>query len=73
MKGFIEVRLNYNGNSLLILININNIESVVRCADGLAAIYSNVVGSNGSCVEQIHYATQNTYEEVKAMIEEAMK
>lgn len=54
------------------LINIDTIESVVR-NNGLAVIYSSVVEINGNCVEQIYYSTQNTYEEVKAMIEEAMK
>lgn len=72
MKGFIEVTLSFNGISKF-LINVNNIESVVRCNNGCATIYSNVVESNGDSVEQINYTTQNTYEEVKAMIEEAMK
>lgn len=71
MKGFIEVTLSFNGISKF-LINVNNIESVVRCDNGCATIYSNVVESNGDNVEQVHYTTQNTYEEVKAMIEEAM-
>lgn len=72
MKGFIEVTLSFNGISKF-LINVNNIESVVRCDNGCATIYSNVVESNGNSVEQINYTTQNTYEEIKAMIEEAMK
>lgn len=72
MKGFIEVNATFKGASLLVLININTIESVV-CNNGLAVIYSNIVETNGNCVEQIRYPTQNTYEEVKAMIEEAMK
>lgn len=72
MKGFIEVNLIFNGISLLTLINVNTIESVVR-SNGLAVIYSSTVAANGNCVEQIRYPTQNTYEEVKAMIEEAMK
>ena len=72
MKGFIEVTLSFNGISKF-LINVNNIESVVRCDNGCATIYSNVVESNGDNVEQVNYTTQNTYEEVKAMIEEAMK
>lgn len=72
MKGFIEVDLSFNGVSLLTLINVNTIESVVR-SNGLATIYSSTVETNGNCVEQIRYPTQNTYEEVKAMIEEAMK
>lgn len=54
------------------LINIDTIESVVR-NNGLAIIYSSIVETNGNCAEQIRYPTQNTYEEVKAMIEEAMK
>ena len=37
-----------------------------------AVIYSSVVEINGNCVEQIRYSTQNNYEEVEAMIEEAM-
>lgn len=72
MKGFIEVNLIFNGTSVLVLINVNTIESVVR-SNGLATIYSSTVETNGNCVEQIRYPTQNTYEEVKAMIEEAMK
>lgn len=72
MKGFIEVTLSFNGISKF-LINVNNIESVVRCNNGCATIYSNIVESNGDSVEQVNYTTQNTYEEVRAMIEEAMK
>lgn len=72
MKGFIEVTLSFNGISKF-LINVNNIESVVRCDNGCATIYSNVVESNNDNVEQVNYTTQNTYEEVKTMIEEAMK
>ena len=68
MKGFIEVDM----NSMKFLINIDNIESVARCDDGRAIIYSNVTESNGDIVEQIKFTVQNTYEEVKAMIEEAM-
>ena len=73
MKGFIEVNVTFKGGSLLALININTIESVARCDDGRAIIYSNVTESNGDIVEQIKFTAQNTYEEVKAMIEEAMK
>lgn len=73
MKGFIEVTLSFNGISMKFLINVNNIESVVRCDNGCATIYSNVIESSGDNVEQVNYTTQNTYEEVKAMIEEAMK
>ena len=72
MKGFIEVNATFKGASVLALINIDTIESVVR-SNGLAVIYSSIVETDGNCAEQIHYSTQNTYEEVKAMIEEAMK
>ena len=72
MKGFIEVNVTFKGSSLLALININTIESVVR-NNGFAVIYSSVVATDGNCAEQIRYSTQNTYEEIKAMIEEAMK
>lgn len=72
MKGFIEINATFNGASVLALINVNTIESVIR-SNGLAIIYSSTVETNGNCVEQIRYPTQNTYEEVKAMIEEAMK
>ena len=72
MKGFIEVNATFNGTYFLASINIDTIESVVR-NNGLAVIYSSIVETNGNRVEQIHYLTQNTYEEVKAMIEEAMK
>ena len=71
MKGFIEVTLSFNGISKF-LINVDNIESVARCDDGRAIIYSTVTESNGDNVKQVNYTTQNTYEEVKAMIEEAM-
>ena len=71
MKGFIEVNATFKGASLLALINIDTIESVVR-SNGLAVIYSSIIETNGNCAEQICYSTQNTYEEVKAMIEEAM-
>ena len=69
MKGFIEVDMNF----MKFLINIDNIESVARCDDGRAIICLNVTESNGDIVEQIKFTAQNTYEEVKAMIEEAMK
>ena len=69
MKGFIEVDM----ISMKLLMNIDNIESVARCDDGRAIIYSNVTESNGDIVEQIKFTAQNTYEEVKAMIEAAMK
>ena len=68
MKGFIEVDM----ISMKLLMNVDNIESVVR-SNGFAVIYSSIVETNGNCTEQIRYSTQNTYEEVKAMIEEAMK
>ena len=68
MKGFIEVDINF----MKFLINIDNIESVARCDDGRAIICSNVTESNGDIIEQIKFTVQNTYEEVKAMIEEAM-
>ena len=71
MKGVIEVNVTFKGASLLALINIDTIESVVR-SNGFAVIYSSIVETNGNCTEQICYSTQNTYEEVKAMIEEAM-
>ena len=69
MKGFIEVDM----ISMKLLMNVDNIESVARCDDGRAIICSNVTESNGDIVEQIKFTAQNTYEEVKAMIEEAMK
>ena len=68
MKGFIEVDM----ISMKLLMNVDNIESVARCDDGRTIIYSNVTESNGDIVEQIKFTVQNTYEEVKAMIEEAM-
>ena len=69
MKGFIEVDM----ISMKLLMNVDNIESVARCDDGRAIIYSSVTESNGDNVEQLKSTVQNTYEEVKAMIEEAMK
>lgn len=72
MKGFVEINVVIAGASLLSLININTIECVTN-NNGRAIIYSSVVETDGNCIEQIRYLTQNTYEEVKAMIEEAMK
>ena len=69
MKGFIEVDM----ISMKLLVNVDNIESVARCDDGHAIICSNVTESDGGLVEQIKFTVQNTYEEIKAMIEEAMK
>lgn len=69
MKGFIEVKL-LNGNTAL--INVHAIESVVPDVldgDRLATIYM----INGDEERQTRFKTQQSYEEVKAMIEEAMK
>jgi len=69
MKGFIEVSL-LSGNTAL--INVRAIESVVFDAlddDKLAIIY--MINSIEEC--QTPFITKQFYEEIKAMIEEAMK
>ena len=69
MKGFIEVGL-LSGNTAL--INVRAIESVVLDVlddDKLAIIY--MINSSEEC--QTRFITEHSYEEVKAMIEEAVK
>ena len=69
MKGFIEVELL---NSTTALINIRAIESVVFdiLGDTKCTIIYMVSGDEES---QTRFRTEQSYEEVKAMIEEAMK
>lgn len=69
MKGFIEVNL-LSGDTAL--INVRAIESVIlNVSDDykLATIY--MIG--GDETNQTRFETEQFYEEVKAMIEEAMK
>lgn len=69
MRGFIEVEL-LSGDT--ILINVRAIESVILDVlddDKFATIY--MINGNEEC--QIRFKTEQSYEEVKAMIEEAMK
>ena len=69
MKGFIEVNL-LSGDTAL--INIRAIESVVLDVlddSECATIY--MINGDEEC--QTRFETEQSYEEVKAMIEEAMK
>ena len=68
MKGFIEVKLS-SGNTAL--INVRAIESVVLDVldDIKCAIIYMICGDEES---QTRFRTEQSYEEVKAMIEEAM-
>lgn len=69
MKGFIEVELS-SGNTAL--INVRAIESVVLDVldDTKCAIIYMIGGDEEG---QTRFRTEQSYEEVKAMIEEAMK
>ena len=69
MKGFIEVNL-LSGNTAL--INIRAIESVMLevLGESKCTIIYMINGDEGY---QTRFKTEQSYEEVKAMIEEAMK
>lgn len=69
MKGFIEVELSSGDTAL---INIRAIESVVFdiLGDTKCAIIYMISGDEES---QTRFRTEQSYEEVKAMIEEAME
>lgn len=69
MKGFIEVELSSGDTAL---INVRAIESVVLDVldDTKCAIIYMICGDEES---QTRFRTEQSYEEVKAMIEEAMK
>lgn len=75
MKGFIEVTTEGRCN---ILLNVNCIEVISPSSTGGASINTTSVYSKENWrydqeIQQSHYFTQESYEEVKAMIEEAMK
>lgn len=69
MKGFIEVELSSGDTAL---INVRAIESVVLDVldDTKCAIIYMISGDEEG---QTRFRTEQSYEEVKAMIEEAMK
>ena len=75
MKGFIEVTTEGEGS---ILLNVNCIEMISPLNTGGASInttasYSKENWRYDQEIRQSYYFTQESYEEVKAMIEEAMK
>ena len=75
MKGFIEVTTEGGGS---ILLNVNCIEMISPLNTGGANISTTSVHSKENWrydqeIEQSHYFVQESYKEVKAMIEEAMK
>ena len=75
MKGFIEVTTEGGCN---ILLNVNCIEMISPLNTGGTSINTTSVYSKENWrydqeIQQSYYFTQESYEEVKAMIEEAMK
>ena len=75
MKGFIEVTTEGGCN---ILLNVNCIETISPLNTGGTSINTTSVYSKENWrydqeIQQSHYFVQESYEEVKAMIEEAMK
>ena len=69
MKGFIEVELSSGDTAL---INVRAIESVMLdVLDDTKCAIIYMIGGNEEC--QTRFRTEQSYEEVKAMIEEAMK
>ena len=75
MKGFIEVTTE---GGCSILLNVNCIEMISPLNTGGANISTTSVHSKENWrydqeIEQSYYFTQESYEEVKAMIEEAVK
>lgn len=75
MKGFIEVTTEGRCN---ILLNVNCIEVISPSSTGGTSINTTSVYSKENWrydqeIQQSHYFTQESYKEVKAMIEEAMK
>ena len=74
MKGFIEVTTEGGGS---ILLNVNCIEIISPSSTGGTCINTTSVYSKENWrydqeIQQSHYFVQESYEEVKAMIEEAM-
>ena len=75
MKGFIEVTTEGGCN---ILLNVNCIEVISPLSTGGTSINTTSVYSKENWrydqeIRQSYYFVQQSYEEVKAMIEEAMK
>ena len=75
MKEFIEVTTEGGCN---ILLNVNCIEMISPLSTGgtsinTTSIYSKENWRYDQEIQQSYYFTQESYEEVKAMIEEAMK
>ena len=75
MKGFIEVTTE---GGCSILLNVNCIEMISPLSTGGTSINTTSVYSKENWrydqeIQQSYYFTQESYEEVKAMIEEAMK
>jgi hypothetical protein len=67
MKGFIEVHVNRH----LILINVNRIISVFETGyEDMLTIYTDEIDTDG---ESRAYLCDESYDEIKRMIEEAMK
>ena len=74
MKGFIEVTTEGGGS---ILLNVNCIEMISPLNTGGTNISTTSVHSKENWrydqeIQQSHYFVQESYKEVKAMIEEAM-
>ena len=74
MKGFIEVTTEGRCN---ILLNVNCIEVISPSSTGGTCINTTSVYSKENWrydqeIQQSHYFVQESYKEVKAMIEEAM-
>ena len=75
MKGFIEVTTEGGCN---ILLNVNCIEvispsSTEGASINTTSVYSEENWRHDQEIQQSHYFVQESYKEVKAMIEEAMK
>ena len=75
MKGFIEVTTEGRCN---ILLNVNCIEVISPLSTGGTSINTTSVYSKENWrydqeIQQSHYFVQESYKEVKVMIEEAMK
>lgn len=69
MKGFIEVRNEFSNRTL---INIKHIEEVrEHVVDGTCTIYLAFNVPHAS--EQDHYEVRNSYDEIVALIKEAME
>lgn len=74
MKGFIEVTTEGGCN---IFLNVNCIEMISPLSTGgtsinTTSVYSKENWRHDQEIQQSHYFVQESYKEVKAMIEEAM-